>query len=153
MHEPSEGSMTLQDSVLGGLGWPWHLPPHNAQGNRVKKSQRPSWVSTMPSGVKAGSALSWGLEWGLLSTSQGFKDQADTLHQLQEPPASRASWPAPLHHDTHGRPCLPRERKAAVSAREDPPPPGRPRGCVRSVPVEFFQHCGVGVFKQPLLGG
>ena len=37
-------------------------------------------------------------------------------------------------------PCLPLEREAAGSAGGDPA-------------IEFFQDCGVGVFKQPLLGG
>lgn len=54
------------------------------------------------------------------SACQGLKDQVDTLHQLQEPlipnhlASTFTSW-------YPRKPCLPRERAAAVSAREDPP--------------------------------
>lgn len=59
-------------------------------------------------------------------------------------------WPAPLTSRCPRKPCLPREGKAAAGPGTTPP--GLLRRREGSVPVEFFQDCRVGVFKQPLLG-
>lgn len=129
------------------------FPPHGAQGNVVTKSIRPSWISMMPSEIKAGTAL-WGLMWGLFSPHTATTGPQgpggppapavralSALDQLAS--AFRITLPTEALGPSGGERCRQRLQRT---------PPGPRRRRQGSVPIEFFQDCRVGVFKQPLLG-
>lgn len=149
--EPSEGWATLQDSLLGGLGYLGILP-HNAQGDIVTKLKRPCCFSVVPAGIKAGSAPC-GASCGICSPPYPHNSG------VQGPADPRPWIKSPLHPEPFGQHLLhPVPTEALPPLKEEGCSEcqtlggGLPRGHEGSVPIEFFQDCWVGVFKQPLLG-
>lgn len=143
---------------LAGLSFGWPRVAlaslrHNAQGNTVTKLQRPSQISRCHQGLKW-ALRSRGASCGVCSPRDLHTSgpQGPGRHSA---PAARAPYPKPVGQHLYimvPTEALPPSREDSCSECQGGPP-GLPRGRVRSVPVEFFQHCGVGVFKQPLLGG
>lgn len=104
--EPSEGWATLQDSLLGGLGYLGILP-HNAQGDIVTKLKRPCCFSVMPAGIKAGSAPC-GASCGICSPPYPHNSGSRTSRPQalnQEPSSPWTIWPAPFTPSAHRGPA------------------------------------------------